>query len=161
MSSQSRFDAYALLGLLDRARLDYVIIGGVARVIRGSGERTSGLDIVPNLNERGRARLQKLLQELGGRDDVGSQPLDLNTPHGRLRIVPTPWGTEGYEDLRRRAGREHLGGFLRPQVASIVDLARMAEASPRPEDGERLVRLRRLMELEHRLGRTHGLGVDR
>lgn len=161
MSPATGFEPYRLFELLDRARLDYVVIGGVARVIRGSGEVTSGLDIVPNLNERGRIRLAKLFDELAQPTEVGSEPLELATEHGRLRLVPVPWGTKGYDDLRWRANREHLGGALRPQIASAVDLARMLEASPRPEDTERLKRLRRLLELERQLGRHRGLGIDR
>ena len=78
-------------------------------------------------------------------------------------MVPTPWGTRGYDDLRIRANRENLGQAVRPSIASVVDLTRMLEASRRPEDAERLHRLRRMMELEHELTRSHRLsrGLDR
>jgi hypothetical protein len=58
--------------------------------------------------------------------------------------------------VRRRADREPLGRGLRPQVASADDLARMLGALDREQDVERLLRLRRLMNLEHSLG--HELG---
>lgn len=161
MSADDRFDPRALLELLDRARIDYVVVGGVARVLRGSAELTESLDVVPSLNERGRVRLAKLLDELGQRVEIGAAPIELGTAHGALRIVPTPWGTNGYEDLRRNAGREHLGGTVRPQIASVVDLARMLEASPRNEDADRLKRLRRMTEIERQLGQQRSLGVDR
>ena len=67
---------------------------------------------------------------------------------GELRIVPEPWGTRGYDDLRIRANRENLGRGARPPVASVVDCVRMLDASERAPDAERLVRLRRMMELE-------------
>ena len=81
------------------------------------------------------------------------------TRAGELRIVPEPWGTRGYDDLRIRAGRENLGRGLRPAVASVVDCVRMLDASERKPDAERLLRLRRMMELERQLApqRRHGL----
>ena len=82
--------------------------------------------------------------------------VELETRAGELKLVPEPAGTRGYDDLRRRAGREPLGRGLRPQVASTDDLARMLGALDRDQDLERLLRLRRLMNLEHDLG--HELG---
>ena len=62
--------------------------------------------------------------------------------------MPEPWGTRGYDDLRIRANRDNLGRGARPAVASVVDCVRMLDASDRELDAERLVRLRRVMELE-------------
>jgi hypothetical protein len=69
-------------------------------------------------------------------------------------------GTRGYDDIRIRADRENLGQAVRPPIASLVDLTRMLEASHRPEDADRLRRLRRMMELEHQLTRSHRLGRE-
>jgi len=64
-----------------------------------------------------------------------------------LNVVPNPAGThKGYEDLRRAATREHIGHGLRPNVASVADLARMAAALGR--DLHRLPELRRILDLE-------------
>jgi hypothetical protein len=76
-------------------------------------------------------------------------------------VIPTPWGTRGYDDIRIRANRGNLGQGVRPPVASVADLTRMLEASHRPEDAERLHRLRRIMELEHALTRSHRLSRGR
>jgi hypothetical protein len=84
------------------------------------------------------------------------QPTTVATAYGELRVVPTPAGTRGYDDLRRAAVREPLGQGLRPAVASKGDLARMLSALGRDEDVEKLRQLRRLIELEHELG----LGLD-
>jgi hypothetical protein len=84
-----------------------------------------------------------------------------STRAGELRIVPAPWGTQGYDDLRIRAVHENLGRGVRPAVASVVDCVRMLEASNRAVDAERLLRLRRMMELERRLVRHRGLGIER
>jgi hypothetical protein len=84
--------------------------------------------------------------------------VELETRAGELKLVPEPAGTRGYDDLRRRAGREPLGRGLRPQIASADDLGRMLGALGREQDVERLLRLRRLMNLErslsHELGRS-------
>jgi hypothetical protein len=86
--------------------------------------------------------------------------VELETRAGELKLVPEPAGTRGYDDLRRRADREPLGRGLRPQIASIDDLARMlgALALDREQDVERLLRVRRLMNLEHGLSRELGRG---
>jgi hypothetical protein len=94
-------------------------------------------------------------------DQLGSaEPVTASTRAGELRIVPTPWGTRGYDDLRRRAGRENLGRGLRPAVASVVDCVRMLEASDREVDADRLLRLRRMMELERELVPERGFDID-
>lgn len=166
MNSQATFDPYALFEALDRERVSYVVIGGFARVVHGSGETTHGLDIVPSLRPENLRRLARTLEGLDGTDADGrairpdelaqDAPLRLETRAGGLTVVPKPWGTRGYDDIRIRGNRENLGRGIRPQIASLVDLTRMLEASTLAEDTERLQRLRRLMELErqHSRGRS-------
>ncbi len=164
MTEQAPFDPYALLAALDRERVSYVVVGGFARVVHGSGETTAGLDIVPSLREENLRRLGRALEELGaplsGKELNSSEPVAASTGSGDLRIVPTPWGTRGYDDLRIRAVRENLGRGVRPAVASAVDCVRMLEASERDVDANCLVRLRRMMELERQLVPQRGLGID-
>jgi hypothetical protein len=173
VSTRNRFDPYALFDALERERIYYVVVGGFARVVHGTAERTAGLDIVPSLRDENLRRLGRVLEAFDavGADGgpvaleklVAGEPLHVQTAAGEMRIVPTPWGTRGYDDMRIRANRENLGQAVRPPIASIVDLTRMLEASHRPEDAERLARLRRMMELEHQLVRSHrlGRGLDR
>lgn len=164
MTKQPPFDPYALLAALERERVSYVVVGGFARVVNGSGETTRGLDIVPSLREENRRRLARALEQLEAPVDAdqlaSAEPVTASTHAGELRIVPTPWGTRGYDDLRRRAGRENLGRGLRPAVASAVDCVRMLEASERDVDADRLLRLRRMMELEHQLVPERGFGIE-
>lgn len=156
------FDPYALLEALDRHRVSYVVIGGFARVVHGSAETTRGLDVVPSLRDENLRRVGRALDELGaGQDDIAGAPLEVRTETGLLKVIPMPWGTGGYEELRRRANRENLGCGARPQIASVVDLARMLEASDRPEDVESLHRLRRVMELERQWTRRRGRVIER
>jgi hypothetical protein len=165
------FDPYALFEALDRERVSYVVVGGFARVVHGSAETTDGLDIVPSLREENLRRLGQALDELGARRpdrrpvDVASlaasEPIEARTRAGELRIVPAPWGTRGYDDLRIRSFRENLGRGARPAVASVVDCVRMLEASDRKLDAERLLRLRRLMELERQRAPHRRLTIER
>jgi len=165
------FDPYALFEALDRERVSYVVVGGFARVVHGSGETTHGVDIVPSLREENLRRLARALEGLGGTGADGGPirpdelakdaPFRTETRAGRLTVVPKPWGTRGYDDIRIRGNRENLGRGIRPHIASLVDLTRMLEASTLGEDSERLQRLRRLMELERQLTRHRGLTIER
>ncbi len=171
MSKRAPLDPYALFEALERHRVGYVVIGGFARVVHGSGELTRDLDIVPSLRDDNLRRLASALEDVGTRPSAvralqtaeltEGEPLTVDTPAGRLTIVPKPWGTRGYDDFRIRANRENLGRGLRPRIASLVDLARTLEASDRAQDAERLIRLRRQMELERQLHRHRGLSIER
>jgi hypothetical protein len=153
------FDPLAVLGVLDRHRVAFIVIGGLGRVIEGANEVTRGVDITPSTKPENLRRLNEALVDLGVPevDLQASEPTTVTTPHGELRIVPLPAGTRGYDDLRRAATREPLGQGLRPAVASKGDLARMLSALGRDEDAEKLRQLRRLIEIEHELG--VGLGL--
>jgi hypothetical protein len=162
VSEPARFDPYELLGALERSGVYFIVIGGFARVVHGSAEQTDGLDIVPSMREENLRRLERAFDKLDiGPVEIGDEPVTVQTRAGELRVVPAPWGTRGYDDMRHRGNKEPLGRGIRPHVASPVDLVRSLEASPRPEDQERLQRLRRVMELERQLHRHRGLGIER
>jgi hypothetical protein len=67
---------------------------------------------------------------------------------GNIKSREVPEGTKGHRDLRRRAERVHLGGGLRPWVASPGDLVRMMEALGRPEEEDHLDAMRRVVGIE-------------
>jgi hypothetical protein len=166
MNRQPSFDPYALFAALERQRIAYVVIGGFARVVHGSAELTDGLDVAPSLHPENLRRLGRVLDELGPDEPTLAErlesrdPVTLQTPAGELRLVPEPWGTRGYDDLRIRANRDNLGQGFRPAVASVVDCVRMLDASERPPDAERLIRLRRMMELERQLVPSRSIGLE-
>ncbi len=164
------FDPYGLLAALQAQRVSFVVIGAFARVVRGTRELTDGIDIAPSLREDNLERLKTALEDIDARRVDGKRldvhrltgpVVELKTNAGELKLVPEPAGTRGYDDLRRRADREPLGRGLRPQIASTDDLARMLGALDRAQDVERLLRLRRLMNLEHQLNRRLGRGIER
>ncbi|MGI8478974.1 MAG: hypothetical protein ACR2M2_03830 [Gaiellaceae bacterium] len=171
MSQAGEFDPYAIFEALDREGVGYVVVGGFARVVHGSAETTRGLDLVPSPREENVRRLARAFEELGATGPEGepfppdalalADPTSVRTRAGEVRVVATPWGTRGYDDLRIRSFRENLGRGVRPSVASLVDCVRMLEASEREPDQERLYRLRRLMELERQLVPQRRLGLER
>jgi hypothetical protein len=181
------FDPRGLLAGLHRNYLNYVLIGGLARVIRGTDEITDGADICPSMRPDNVERLREALVELEARradrrrlavDEESlraAQVLDLRTKFGELKVVPEPAGTRrGFNDLRRGATLEHVGKGLRLRVASVPDLARMSAALAHElglqpgREAERLAQLeiersrelRRIMEAEVGLERTLGLERD-
>jgi hypothetical protein len=164
MAEPPPFDPYAVLAALDRQRVTHVVIGAFARVVRGAEEVPDGLDIVPSLRAENLRRLEVSLRDLQAVGVDGKQisldevmtaneaMIEATSPAGELKIVPSPEGTRGYDDLRRAATREHLGRGLRPSVASTGDLARMLAALGREQDAPKLQALRQVAELERSLG---------
>lgn len=156
------FDPLAILGALERNYVSYVLIGGLAHVLRGADLITTGVDICPSFAKRNLEHLRKAIAELGaagGRDDrgvvldqqtLGGAPfVAVTTGAGELKVIGSPAGVpNGFVELRRAASREDLGHAIRPLVASAGDLAAMAAALGREQDLERLPALRQIVELE-------------
>jgi hypothetical protein len=164
--AESGFDPRAILAALERSHTEYVLIGGLARVLRGTGEITTGVDICPSVTGANVDRLRHAVialeaQRADGTDlRLSTQALKqeaiigLQTSYGQLNLVARPAGVaRGYTDLYRAATIEPLGHGLRPCVASAGDLAAMADALHREDDLARLPELHRIMELE--LDRQH------
>jgi hypothetical protein len=187
VAEEEVFDPRGLLAALHRNYVSYVLIGGLARVIRGTDEITDGVDICPSLRPQNVEQLGKALEELEAKradrrrltvdeEALAGEPVNrLRTTMGELKLVAEPAGTRrGFEDLRRGATVEHVGEGLRPRVASVADLARMSAALAhelgqqpgrvaeqlRVLEIERSRELRRIMEAEVGLQRTLGLERD-
>ena len=166
-ASKSEFDPIGIFKALDRARVTYIVIGGLARVLQGTDELTDGVDIVPAMRDENLRRLDLALGELkarrlDGKKDLavaGGDALELETDLGELKIVPEPAGTRGFDDLRRAASREYLGSGVRVAIASVGDLARMTAALGREQDEPALRMLHRVAEIERGIGR--GLELER
>jgi hypothetical protein len=158
---RQQFDPRAILAALERNRVDYVLIGGLAQVIRGANLTTTSVDICPSFGTGNLDRLDSAAADLRATDvdghaaelsetAVGEEDVvSLSTPAGLVQIVGSPAGApKGYLDLRRAATKEHLGHGVQPLVASVGDLARLAAALHRERDLQRLPQLRRIIELE-------------
>ncbi len=129
------FDPIGMLGhLAEHAR--FVVIGGVAGALNGwpvvLGART--LEVVPaDLSMR---RIDAAMRRLGG--EPGQDAPDgsrrwVLASGAELHATPVPPGTRGYNDLRRDAQRVQIASAASVRVCSLLDLIRIAEASPDPD----------------------------
>lgn len=161
----AEFDPVALLRVLTKHGVDFVVVGGVAARLRGAPLVTQDVDIVPSDRADNLDRLASALKELDARlrtavePDGVAMPFDagllrsgavwtLVTIHGDLDLVMEPAGTEGYPDLVRDSGP--LTVARRPdlvvEVASLADVIRSKEATGRDKDRAALPLLRRTLE---------------
>jgi hypothetical protein len=159
-------DPVALLEVLVRHQVRFVVIGGIAAISQGYPLPTEDVDVTPSRDRENLERLARALRELGARlrtasDPTGvSFPIDANmlrrgeswtlrTRLGDLDVVFVPAGTQGFDDLSRDATLTDLG-TSRPVpvlVASLADVIRSKEAANREKDRAQLPALRRTLEI--------------
>lgn len=153
-------DAPAILEVLFRQGVAFVLIGGYAGVAHGSPIPTQDVDVVPHNDKANLTRLSAALTELEAKvrnDDEEPLPFahdatslasavfwNLTTKHGDLDITFTPIGTSGYGDLLREAISISLNGHT-VQIASLGDIIRSKEAAGRDKDRRALPILRELL----------------
>lgn len=143
------FRARELLRVLVEREVDFVVIGGIAGVARGSAYMTQDLDIAyardPDNLHRLAAALTKLDARLRGAPEDVPFLLDaetlkqgahftFETASGPLDILDRPDGSPPYAELKRRAGEPLDVDGLPVLVASLDDLIAMKEATGRPRD---------------------------
>jgi len=161
----SDFQPEAVIRLLGRHEVRYVLIGGLAAVTHGAPIVTQDIDLcyardAANL-ERLAAALQDVHAYLRGADPGLPFRLDartiakgdaftFTTDLGWIDILATPAGTEGYEDLARTAQPFELFG-QRVLIAAVDDLIRMKRAAGRPKD---LLAIEELGALREELDRS-------
>jgi hypothetical protein len=144
-------DAATIVATLNQHGVHYVVIGAFAAQLHGAPiPRTRDIDITPAATDDNLQRLSAALHELNARirtvDDPDGLPFDhdaaslsrarvwnLTTPFGEFDISFVPSGTEGYEDLARRALVIESFGQLVP-TADLDDVIRSKEAAGRPKD---------------------------
>jgi hypothetical protein len=154
-------DLARLLATLDRHKVAYVLIGGLAAVYHGSPFPTEDADITPRTDRANLERLAAALVELDARIRTHAEPaglaftcdadslsalktVDLTTAAGDLDLTSEPAGTAGYDDLHRDATRTDLYGVT-VQIASLADVIRSKQAANRPKDQRVLPTLREIL----------------
>ena len=148
MRADADFQPEAVIRLLGRYEVRWVLIGGLAAITHGAPIVTQDVDICHARDDENLHRLADALTEvhaeLRGADPGLPFRLDaaalragdtftFTTDVGWLDILGTPAGTTGFEDLARTADRFDLFG-QRALVASVDDLIRMKRAAGRPKD---------------------------
>lgn len=118
-------DVMAVLGALAETGASGIVIGEVAGVLHGWPLVLSDRTVEVCAPE------QPLVSILDGVQGGGIGACDLSAG-GRLSIVEVPPGTSGYEDLARGAESVDVEGNT-VQVAALLDLLRIADASPDPD----------------------------
>ena len=146
-------DAGRILEVLDRHRVAYVVIGGLAIELHDVAvPPTRDVDITPRSTPANLKRLGLALDDLNARLRVPDPPegievpggisvyllqtmsvLTLVTDAGPLDISLTPAGTGGYADLVERQVEITLGDRPVP-VAALEDVLRSKEAAGREKD---------------------------
>lgn len=144
----SGFDPVAMLEVLQRHGVRFVLIGGVAARIHGSPSLTGDLDLCHARDSDNLTRLSAALVEMGARlrgvdDDVpfrldartlaAGQNFTFATERGALDVLALPAGIRGYDELAANAIIVDVGG-LEVAVADLDDLIRMKLAAGRPKD---------------------------
>jgi hypothetical protein len=144
-------DATAILRALDRHRVDYVVIGGLAVQTHGHPRTTQDLDLVPEPSPANLARLADALTALGARPVGAARQvqarveipatgvLELDTDAGGVDVHLDPPGAAPYAALRGRALKLELDVTV--LVAGRDDLIAMKRASGRPIDRSDLLAL--------------------
>lgn len=155
------FDAFAILRVLQRREVQFVVIGGIAGNLLGSNIFTNDLDICFARDRENTRRLADALNEIHARLRNFPQDLPFAVDEHALRLGETftfetdfgyfdclgnPSGTDGYVQLRNAAERLELNGAP-IYVASLPDLIRMKEAADREKDRWALVTLRAMQKL--------------
>ncbi|HUA47491.1 MAG TPA: nucleotidyltransferase [Solirubrobacteraceae bacterium] len=164
MTDRPPLSADEILRRLVERGVDFVVIGGIAAVLHGSGRNTFDLDICFATDNANLAALGDVLSALDARlkgveEDVPFVPdtrtlrqvelLTLVTTLGELDVLSRPLGAPTYEELRRNADRYDLGGF-NVSVASVDDLIAMKQTTGRAKDLLDIEELEAIKRLRHR-----------
>jgi len=145
------FDPIRICEILNEERVDYVVVGGFAAVVRGSSLPTRDIDIVPSRVPENLDRLARALTRMNAAiripgDSVptridgaflANMPFMLNlvTDFGEMDLTFTPAGRAGgYDGWRARATLETVSEDLMVIVASLDDIIDSKQAANRAKD---------------------------
>jgi len=154
----SPLDLRELLATLQRHRVQYTVVGGVAVQVHGHRRTTKDLDVIPRPDRDNLERLAAALIELGAhpRDLPGGAPTaehlagapivpPLSTDHGELHILRDVPGAPPYDDLIAHALVIDFDGIALA-IAGLDDLIAMKRASGRPADERDIAALTALLD---------------
>jgi hypothetical protein len=167
IGTRRRFEPLPILRALHDCGVSYVLIGEVAAALHGCPVTLDRQLLAITPRSADTDRVAAALRSLGAVPQPrGDEFHGLHTvepwmlPSGdAIEVVPTPAGTQGFNDLRRDSPLLELGpGLTAVAVASIADLVRIADASPRPIDQAWRSALRTLAE---RTGRPRHVPLAR
>jgi predicted nucleotidyltransferase len=141
-----------LLERLVEAQIRFVLVGGLAVNAWCYMRSTQDVDVVPDPDPENLAKLDRLLQELGGQVDVGGRLLDsasistflrtgdrtfVRTDLGQVDVLQGLPQIPRFEELEGEAKQIDIDG-LAVRVCSLEHLLEMKRASDRPRDRDDL-----------------------
>lgn len=145
------FKPEVILQTLNDEGVEYVVIGGLAAVIRGSEIPTRDVDVIPLRERANLDRLGRALTRLNARIRISGDPvatpidgafleamplmLNLTTDAGDIDIAFAPAGPLiGYADWNANADSMPLSETLVIRVAALRDIIDSKRAANRPKD---------------------------
>jgi len=138
---------------LNRARVDYVVAGGVALVLHGVVRLTADIDLMVNLNEKNLLKFVTVMTGLGYKPRVPVKAEDLADVSLREKWIKdkgmkvfsffhskSPWLIDvfinepiKYETIKKHSVAVKAGNLTIP-IVSVEDLIGLKRISGRPQD---------------------------
>ena len=155
------FDPVPVVSALVEEGVRFVLVGRLAESLRGSPNLPTDAEVAvcASPESANREGLARALERLGARpwqetedDPLYVRPLEsgsrwsVDRMGATLASVTDPPGTFGPGDLLRGGSEETLAAGVTVDMASVLDLIRIADASPSPADRLALPSLRRVHE---------------
>ncbi len=145
---EGEFEPRPILEALKQHEIDFVLIGGLAGIVRGSSYPTYDVDVAYERSRENLERLAACLRELGAtlrgspkdiplqldaRTLAAGQNFTFDTVHGKFDILGDPAGAPPYAKLRQDSTSEPIEGVT-IAVASIDHLIAMKDTAGRTKD---------------------------
>jgi hypothetical protein len=170
LSAAPDLDFDAVIEVLDRHGVRFIVVGGQAARAWGSPSLTQDFDAAYARDRDNIERLAAALRDLGAKLRVANVDEDLpfqldadaiqaglnftfRTAVGDLDFLGMPAGVTGYDELEPNAATLEIGGH-RVLVCALDDLIRMKAAAGRRKDQVELEILRALRDERDRRGMT-------
>lgn len=163
MPASGSLDFAAILQVLARHAVDFIVVGGVAGAVHGSPLATFDLDVVHSTRPENIDRLLAALEELDAyyriQPDLRLRPAAsrlsspghqlLLTRFGPLDLLGRIGEGQGYDELVPESVKVEIGGAL-IRVLSLEALIAIKESMPDAKDRIALAVLRRILEERRR-----------
>lgn len=147
----TEFDPFEMCRILNEEKVEYVVLGGFAAILRGSPITTRDLDVIPDRTRENLDRLGLALNRMNAMICISGEPvptkIDLaflaNVPHmlnlvtdfGDLDLTFTPAGRAGdYAGWKLNATSELIDEELVVSVASLDHIIDSKQAANRAKD---------------------------
>jgi len=145
------FDPVRICEILAEERVDFVVLGGFAAIVRGSSLPTQDIDVIPSRERANLDRLGRALTRMNAMIRISGDPVPtkvdgaflVNMPHmlnlvtdfGEMDLTFTPAGSAGdFEGWSRNATPEEIEDGLIVMVASLDDIIDSKRAANRLKD---------------------------